>query len=955
MVNLVSWAWRLMLRSPWPLGALLTVALQLGEWNPIHRLDLVLFDLVAPASRTPVIEDATVVAIDDASLAELGAWPWSRRVHGAMIDRLREAGASVIVYDVLFSEPSFNDPAADEELAAALRRSGRVALPVAPAPAPAPAPASPKALPGIVTLAPLPVLAESARSLGHVDVEVDADAISRRVYLEAGDGAARWPALPLAAWAIERESALPHFPGRRAPAPATGRKATWFRDYEVLVPHSAATMPQVSFAQVLRDPVAAGWLKGKVAFVGVTATGLGPSITTTIATSRSPMPAVQFHAWTYVALRAGTLITPLGIGASMALVLPVFLILLAWAPRFRRSRSILVGLASAVPIILSVLLLRAGDAWFAPLSTTLGLALGNLLWRGNHLREAGQQLFRAQQQAQATLHAIADGVITVNARQEVRYANPVARQLAGREELDGMPAADLFAEDPPHRQLVQMALGTCMTQKEAVRVQTDLALSSPAGGTRLVRLTATPLLDLKGNLEGAVLAMSDVTEAAEAAARLDHAATHDALTGLPNRVLFHDRLRQAIAESKRSGDSAAVLFMDLDRFKRINDSLGHRLGDHVLKVIADRLRTNGRANDTVARWGGDEFVILLNGLNARDAIALATKRLMEAVAETIQIDGIDLQCSCSVGIALVPQDTSDADTLLAMADMAMYRGRAKSGGRFDFYSSEMSLWTRDRLELETGLRQALTEREFELHYQPQIDLRTGQPVALEALLRWRKTAGEVLLPDRFIGVAEESGLILEIGEWVIFEAAGQIARWEAAGLPVLPVAVNVSARQCLDHGIVRILREALDRTAIRPQLLMLEITETTAMRDVEHVVDLLKQISALGVGIAVDDFGTGYSSLSYLKRFPINQLKIDQSFVRDITTDQNDAAIVGAIIALAHSLGLPVVAEGVETETQRAFLAGQHCDLAQGYLFSAPLQADGLIETLRSRALSHPA
>ena len=259
------------------------------------------------------------------------------------------------------------------------------------------------------------------------------------------------------------------------------------------------------------------------------------------------------------------------------------------------------------------------------------------------------------------------------------------------------------------------------------------------------------------------------------------------------------------------------------------------------------------------------------------------------------------------------------------------------------------------MELETGLRQALAKREFELHYQPQFDLRTGQPVALEALLRWRKTTGEVLLPNRFIGVAEESGLILGIGEWVIFEAAEQIARWQAAGLPVLPVAVNVSARQCLDHRVVRILGEALDRTGIRPQLLMLEITETTAMRDVEHVIDLLKQISALGVGIAVDDFGTGYSSLSYLKRFPINQLKIDQSFVHDITTDQNDAAIVGAIIALAHSLGLPVVAEGVETEAQRAFLAGQHCDLAQGYLFSAPLQADGLIETLGSRVLSQPA
>jgi diguanylate cyclase (GGDEF)-like protein/PAS domain S-box-containing protein len=918
--------------SPWLVGALASAILQSVEWSPTHRLDLATFDLVAPFARPPALDDTVVVAIDDASIAALGAWPWSRGIHAAMVDRLHDAGVAAIGYDVLFSEPSTNDAAGDDALVAALHRNGRVVLPVAPTGVSRGVDA------GVAALEPLPTFIAAARSLGHVDVEVDADAIARRIFLEAGVDTPSLLALPAAVAVVRDGDQARTLAGRRAPAQSAARAAIWTRDFEMLVPHSSAAMPTLSFVDVLRDPTRASSMRNKTIFVGVTATGIGPELTTTISDARAPMPAVDFLAWTYIALRSGTAITPLGLGPNMALALIALVALAIWAPRLSRASSIAVGAMVGLPLAVSVLLLHAAGLWFAPVSATAGLLVGNLLWRGDRLRESARQLFRTKQVARATLHAIADGVITVDETQRILYANPVAQQLIGSSDLQDRTAPELFAEDPPHRQLVATALQECMTQRGTVRVGSDLTLSI-AGGSRLVRVTASPLMDSKDRLEGAVLVLHDVTEAAAAAARLDHAATHDGLTGLPNRVLFRERLAQAIAESKRSGETVAALFMDLDRFKRINDSLGHRAGDQVLKVIADRLRSGGRAGDAVARWGGDEFVVLLQGLPSREAIASAARRLMNMVAQTIDLDGMELHCSCSLGIALAPQDASDVDSLLAMADLAMYRGRAQSGGHLEFYASEMALWTRDRLQLESDLRKALVQGEFEIHYQPQVNLTSGEAVGLEALLRWRKAFGEIVMPDEFIGVAEESGLILPIGEWVIFEAAEQIARWSAAGLPALPVAVNVSARQCLDHGIVRTMREALKRTGIEPHLLTLEITESTAMRDVEHVIELFGQISALGIGIAVDDFGTGYSSLSYLKRFPINQLKIDQSFVRDVTTDSNDAAIVVAILALAHSLGWPVVAEGVESEAQRTFLKDQGCELGQGYLFCKPLIA----------------
>ncbi|MDB5901410.1 MAG: putative signaling protein, partial [Betaproteobacteria bacterium] len=452
-------------------------------------------------------------------------------------------------------------------------------------------------------------------------------------------------------------------------------------------------------------------------------------------------------------------------------------------------------------------------------------------------------------------------------------------------------------------------------------------------------LQISPVRDDKGTVTHYVGIQSDVTELKQYQVELEYRANYDSLTGLANKNLLGDRLTQAIAWANRVQGRIAILYLDLDRFKIVNDSLGHAKGDALLKRVAERLKLNVRESDTVARLGGDEFAVVLNGIDEPSAAAALAQKVLVELQQPIRLDGHEVFTGASIGVCIYPGDGPDADCLLKNADTAMYRAKHSGGNQLCFYTEDLNANALERLRLEADLRHALAMNEFELHYQARLALDSGRSSSVEALIRWRRGTSGLVYPAEFIPLAEETGLIIPIGEWVLRTACAQVRRWADEGHTDMRVAVNLSPRQFRQTDLVATITAILEETGAHASQLELEITETVAMHDPEVSRALLQELSDLGIAIAIDDFGTGYSSLAYLKRFPIDHLKIDQSFVQAIPGDADSSNIVRSIIALGKSLGLTVIAEGVETEAQRVFLKAEGCDEMQGYLHSRPAPA----------------
>ena len=469
------------------------------------------------------------------------------------------------------------------------------------------------------------------------------------------------------------------------------------------------------------------------------------------------------------------------------------------------------------------------------------------------------------------------------------------------------------------------------------------------GGNRRVLLTTkTPLRDLAGETVSVVTTSLEITERKRAERHLLHLAHHDPLTDLPNRTLLTRKLCTELESARARGGQFALHFLDLDHFKGINDVLGHAVGDRLLSIFARELQKTVRETDVVARLGGDEFAIVQTWIEGPDDAAELARRLLAISLRPLNIDGRELQASASIGVTVYPSDGDDSETLLKNADLAMYQAKADGGRGYRFYSGDMQTKAESASRLDSELRRAVEQQQFLLHYQPQVDARTGRIVGAEALLRWQPEVDTLLTPAAFMTRAEENGLIVPINHWVLHEACREAERWRRAGLPPIRIAVNLSPVQFRRESIVPQITSALRETGLEPWRLELEITESIVMENTASLVRDFDHLRGLGVSFAIDDFGTGYSSFRYIKSFPIDRLKIDQSFIGNMDRNASDAAIVHAIIGLAKSLGLEVIAEGVETETQRTLLAAEGCDQLQGYLFSRPLPADQFADMMRS-------
>ena len=564
---------------------------------------------------------------------------------------------------------------------------------------------------------------------------------------------------------------------------------------------------------------------------------------------------------------------------------------------------------------------------------------------------AENALFVERQRADVTLNSIGDAVVSTDSTGNVAFLNPVAECMTGwpRADAIGRPLCEVFKIiDGETRQPSRNPMEQAVQQDKTVWMKENRILVRRDGFEAAIEDSAAPIRDREGNVTGAVMVFHDVSAARTKSLEMSHLAEHDFLTGLPNRMLLNDRLTQAISLSRRHNSQIAVLFLDLDRFKKINDSLGHAIGDQLLQSVAVRLTSCVRRSDTVTRQGGDEFVVLLSELSEAQDAAITAAKILDALTLPHHIGPHKINVSVSIGVSIYPGDGGSAELLIKNADAAMYEAKDKGRNNFQFFKHAMNVRAVESQFFEAGLRHALEKGEFLLNYQPLINLGTGDVTGAEALIRWRHPERGLIPPAQFVPIAEDCGLIVPIGRWVLREACRQARAWVDAGLRPTTVSVNISAMEFRTADFLEGVRAILSDTKLDPRYLELEINESDLMKHADSTATVLQALKAMRVRLAVDDFGTGYSSLSHLNRFPIDALKVDQSFVHEVCSSPDHATVVSAVIGMGKSLKKRVIAEGIETKEQLEFLKAHGCEEGQGYLFSRPVVADQFAKFLEA-------
>ncbi|MCP5145979.1 MAG: EAL domain-containing protein [Gammaproteobacteria bacterium] len=921
-------------------GALAMIALVSTLTPLLSRVDHALYDMVMSAAPANTTDEIVIIAVDDKSLAALGRWPWPRTIHADLLSRLAKVQPAAIALDIVFAEPSA-DASDDVALAGAIEANGNVVLPVFPG--------TRVDGPGLREVLPIPAIARAAATVGHVSMTLDSDAIVRRAFLHGGIGSPHWPALPLALAEVAQRSA-PNFnaTGRRD-ANSAIRRDVWTNDHEIQINFAGppGAFHHLSYIDVLADEGGLSELRGKFVLIGVTAAGVANALATPLSGAARPMPGVEInanilgnilhHDWFTTLATPWRLLLAIAVGAALLIV-------------YRRlsPRAGLVACIGSVAtlLILSALLMHFFHVWLAPGASFAVMLASFPLWSWRRIESETSARRRLQAINSTTMETVRDAVVQFDADTRVVSQNSFAHAISGyaAAEARGMTMSELFrGMDRPSADAIHAALVQAREEQRAVHLPKPISVTSFTGREYMMKATVNPARNDSTEATDVVLALHDVSEAAALTAQLEFLTTHDRLTGLPNRFLMGDRVAAAIVKAAKAEQPFAVMCFDLDGFRHIIDSYGHDVGEAILCEIASRLRNRAGRADTVARWNDDQFMFLASHISQPDQAGSLAEEILALIARSHRLGALDLCVTASAGISLYPRDGTVASDLLQRAELALHRTKSRRGGAIGYYAEALDVQARNRMEIEAGLRTALRENQFELHYQPQISLTTGAITGTEALLRWHHPERGLQLPSLFIALAEESGLINQIGYWVMESACRQLRSWQDEGLSV-PVAINVSARQFTSEDIASSLQMILARTGAAAELLTLEITESTSMEDLPRIRDAMQRVQTLGVRVSMDDFGTGFASITNLKQLPVNKVKIDRSFVKDVITDPNDAAISMAVIAMAHSLGLEVIAEGVETTEQLAFLHHHGCDEIQGFLVSPARPAREITE-----------
>jgi diguanylate cyclase (GGDEF)-like protein len=807
-----------------PVVALVALAYVFTGSGAVQRVDLLIYDYFLNLQENRLSEDVVVVAIDDASLHDLGHWPWSRRLHARLLDRLTEMGARAVAFDILFSEPQTGDAQADWLLAQAIARNGRTVLVVAPS---NPGPGEP-----IAEVLPLAMLAEAAAALGHVDFEIDRDGLCRSVYLYAGINDAPWPTLALAL--LQASAMEPELDSTDLQPEIRGGRFGWLRRGRFLIPFDPGsdTLNVISAHSVLSDDAAASSIKDKYVLVGSTATGLGDVMSTPVSLVHQRMPGVELNAHVLSGLLRGTLIREVSRLHYLLLTLMATAIaaLFVFNAGFPAAIALFLVAVVGIPGVAGMGLLFE-HLWFPPTAVVASLTLGFPLW----------------------------GVLShLNQRRINRSLND----------------------------------------------------------------------------------------------RMRHQAMHHAATDLPNQYVLEERLRGLGEESTLDNRIVALMVVHIQWSGSAAGIVGRSTADQLLRAIAMRLRSSVRSDDLVAHLNGDDFGIMVEGLSSAESAQQIAANLLKALQEPLRFEQSQLFLTPRMGLSLWPSDGADGDTLLRNANIAVFSARIRQSTTPCIYSMQVAMEVEQRSQLEQALISAIKRDEFELYYQPQIMLESGRVIGVEALLRWHNPRLGLVYPGTFIPLAEHTGLIREIGKWVLDTACHQMQQWNELGLGPLRLAVNLSPLQFVDKNLFAEVCDILEKSRLDPASLELEITESAVMQNLEEAKAVMRALKELGIKLAIDDFGTGYSSLSNLQHFPLDRIKIDQSFTREIQTNEDVREITLTIINMAKRLNLEVIAEGVESQNQVTFLDQCGCDELQGFYFSHPLPAEELASLLQEHDIS---